>query len=608
LLAKYQANYFVPESDDSHRFTSCVHDLIANRATRSPATTAAVFEGETLTYRQLDRRSNQLAHRLIREGVCTGDLVAVQMERCLDLVVALVSILKAGAAYVPLDPQTPAARREFILRAAGAKVLVTHTTLPDHVDPASFPYIDVDTRDAWDDLPETRPAVRVSPTDLIYVLFTSGTTGEPKGVMLEHAGISNILTWMIREYGFSADDRILQKTPYTFDASVWELFLPLITGGTVVLAKPGGQRDPRYLVEVTAAQAVTTLQLVPSMLRYVLDEPGFPKCRALRHVFCGGEALSRELVDRFFKELSIPLHNLYGPTETSIQVLTWTCRPNDPRSYVPIGLPIDNVVAHVLDQAARPVPTGEVGELYIGGVAVARGYLGRPEQTAQRFIPDPNPLSRTRLYRTGDLVRKHPDGTFEFLGRIDDQVKIQGFRVELGEIEARLREVPQVRHAAVIAEHAAGTGSTQLVAYLEAATGEVRLRDLRAHLSNHLPDYMVPTKFKVAERLPLSAHGKLDKARLPHISTVTLTGESVDERPRSNLEQKLADIWSQLLGVASVGVKDDFFELGGDSITGLLVIARAKQCGIVLTPEDLFRLRRIDEIATAATQRSAGRI
>lgn len=592
--------------EPARRANACVHDLIADQAARTPDATAALCEGGHLTYRQLDRQANQVAHRLIQGGVAPGDLVAVHMERCLDLLVALLGILKAGAAYVPIDPGAPAARRAMLVRATGSKVVVTHTALADHADPAVAPCIDVDTRDAWERAPETPPAVRVSPTDLMYVLFTSGTTGEPKGVMLEHRGIVNLLIWMVGEYGFSASDRILQKTPYTFDASVWELFLPLICGGAVILARPGGQRDPRYLVETTAALGVTTLQLVPSMLRHVLDEPGLASCRALRHVFCGGEALSRDLVARFFASCSVPLHNLYGPTETSIQVLTWTCRLDDSRSYVPIGTPIDQVAAHVLDQDARPVATGEIGELYIGGVAVARGYLGDPELTGQRFVSnlDPTWSSCARLYRTGDLVRKHPDGTFEFLGRIDDQVKVQGFRIELGEIEARLRELPGVRHAAVTAEHVAATGHTQLVAYLEAAAEALQLSELRAELARHLPDYMIPGKFKVAERLPLSTHGKLDKARLPQLATTTLSGESGGDRPHSELEQQLIGIWSELLGGSSVGVSDDFFELGGDSITCLLVIARAKQLGVVLTTEDLFRLRQIDKISAAVNQQA----
>ncbi|WP_375772168.1 amino acid adenylation domain-containing protein [Archangium gephyra] len=584
--------------------STCVHDLIAAQAASSPDATAVISDEGVLTYRQLDRRANQLANHLASRGVRPGDFVAVQLERGLDLPVVLVGILKAGAAYVPIDPQAPAARRESILGATRARVLVTHTALYDTSGLDAARRLDVDTPEVWDGVPATPPAVHVGPEDLIYALFTSGTTGEPKGVLLEHGGISNTLTWMVREYGFSAADRMLQQAPYTFDAAVLELFLPLISGGSVVLARPGGQRDPRYLVETVRDREVTMLFLVPSMLRYVLDEPGLAKCRALRHVLCGGEALSRELAERFFTRLAVPLHNLYGPTETSILVLTWTCRSDDSRAHVPIGTPIDHVVAHVLDDTARPVPAGEAGELVIGGVSLARGYLGDPDLTAQRFIFAPAVAPGTRLYRTGDRVRKHPDGTFEFLGRLDEQVKIQGNRIELREIESLLRKVPKVRQAAVVVEYATATGHPHLVAYLETTDGPVQLRELRAHLSRHLPGYAIPSRFKLAERLPLSAHGKLDKGALAHQATVPLAGETEDEHPRSELEQKLADIWSELLRVPKVGIKDDFFELGGDSITCLEVIERARQHGVTLTPGDFFKLRRIEKIATAVRQRA----
>lgn len=544
-----------------------------------------------------------MARRLIDLGVDRGDRVAVQMERCLELPVVLLGILKAGAAYIPIDPHAPAARRDFILRAADVKLIVTHAAVPDRVDPADFPSLDVDVAGFWKGPTGLAHPIPSSATDLIYVLYTSGTTGEPKGVMLQHGGISNILTWMVREYGFSTGDRLAQKTPYTFDASVWEFFVPLISGGTVVLAEPGGHRDPRYLAEMVTSARITTLQLVPSILRHFLDDLVVSANRNLRQVFVGGESLPRALQDEFFAKLAIPLHNLYGPTETSIQVLAWTCQPDDPRPYVPIGRPVGNVLAQVLDETARPVPVGEAGQLHIGGVALARGYLGQPELTARSFITNPDPLGdHGRLYRTGDMVREHPDGTFEFLHRVDDQVKVQGFRVELGEIEAHLRQFPGVRNAAVVAV-AAGTGNTRLVAHLEAEAHTTPLRELRAHLSERLPEYMIPSEFRAVERFPLTAHGKLDKAALPQLPSVTLSSVSRSEGPRTDLERKLLEIWQQTLGSASVGIRDDFFECGGNSIAGLLMIAQAKKSGIVLRPQDLFRLRRIDAIAAVLSQK-----
>lgn len=543
---------------------------------------------------------------MIATGVAHGDHVAVQLDRSLHLPVALLGILKAGAAYVPIDPEAPARRRDFILAETGATMLVTHSTVGA---PSAPPRFDVDRTQAWDALPSTPPGAATTVGDLMYVLYTSGTTGDPKGVMLEHGGVANVLSWMVREYGFSAADRVLHKTPYTFDASVWELFVPLISGGTVVLAPPGDHRDPRRLAETMAAEAVTAVQLVPPMLRHVLAEPALADCRALRQVFVGGEALPPEVIDAFFARLSVPLHNLYGPTETSIQALAWTCRPGDRRPYVPIGRPIDNVTTHVLNEAGQPAPTGMPGELHIGGVALARGYLGRPELTARSFRTGLDPLSPSaRFYRTGDLVRLHTDGTFEFLGRADHQVKIQGFRVELGEIEGHLRQIPQVDDAAVLTERSAATGSTRLVAYLEAPARRPQVRELRDRLAEYLPPYMIPAEFRVAQRFPLTSHGKLDRGALKRLSSVALSPEapeSPESGPRTDLERILITVWSQTLGRPSVGVTDDFFEIGGDSIAGLQIIARARQHGIDITPRLLFRLRRIDAIATSLSPPTA---
>jgi len=595
-----------PHLDEASLLSLPVHELVVQQELRTPHAVALAWAGEQLTYEQLGRRSNQVAHALIAAGVVPGDNVAVQLERSLDLPIALLGILKAGAAYVPIDPQAPAGRRDFILAETGARMLVTHSTVQV---PAAPPRFDIDRTPAWNALPSTSPEVGTTAGDLMYVLYTSGTTGRPKGVMLEHAGVANVLSWMVRAYGFSPADRVLYKTPYTFDASVWELFVPLISGGTVVLARPGDHRDPRRLAETMAAEAVTAVQLVPPMLRHLLAEPVLADCRALRQVFVGGETLPPQVRDAFFARLSLPLHNLYGPTETSIQALTWTCRPGDDQSYVPIGRPIDNVTAHVLDEAGQPVPTGTSGELHLGGIALARGYLGRPELTARAFRTglDPHAPS-TRLYRTGDLVRRHPDGTFEFLGRTDHQVKIQGFRVELGEIEEQLRRIPQVNDAAVLTEQSAATGSTRLVAYLEAPALRPPVRELRARLAEQLPGYMIPAEFRATDRFPLTAHGKLDRAALPRLSAAALPPEppeptqSSGRGPRTDLERTLATVWSQTLGHPSVGITDDFFEIGGDSIAGLLIMARAREHGIDIPARLLFGLRRIDAIAARLSE------
>ncbi|MEH6421143.1 non-ribosomal peptide synthetase [Pseudomonas sp. CGJS7] len=615
------ASLIAPEPDADR----CVHRSISRQAALTPDAVAVESAAGCLNYRELETRSNRFAHRLIAAGVARGDLVAVQMERSLELAVALLGILKAGAAYVPIDTRAPAARRDFILREAKAKLLTVRTAgdarFPDdlqggaesgdghddvHVGPDAIPRIGVDERDeSWVRFPDHAPAIEAAASDLMYVLYTSGTTGDPKGVMIEHAGIANILHWMVQAYSFTAQDRLLQKTPYTFDASVWELFLPLISGGAVVMAEPDGHRDPAYLAAAVRALRITTLQLVPSMLRHVIEQAEFAGNASLRHLFCGGEALSRELEAAVLDRFDLPLHNLYGPTEASIQVLTWTCRSDDRRDYVPIGHVIDNVVACVLDSKDRPVAVGEVGELHLGGVALARGYLGRPEMTASKFVVRPElDAPYDRLYRTGDLVREHADGSFEFVGRIDDQIKIQGYRVELGEIESRLRRIPSVGDAAVIAEKSASTGAVRLTAYLETSSQSLELRELRTQLAAHLPDYMIPAQFKLVERFPLTAHAKLDKAALQRLPSIALTGASAGDRASNDMERTLAGLWSDMLGVESVGVEDDFFELGGDSMTGLLMIAKAKKQRIVLTPQELFRLRRIDAIVSAISLRT----
>ncbi|SEM10300.1 amino acid adenylation domain-containing protein [Streptacidiphilus jiangxiensis] len=580
-----------------------VHHLISRQALLTPEATAVTFKEEHLSYRLLDERANQFAHALLGRGLGRGDLVAIQMERGPALLVALLGVMKAGAAYVPVDPASPASRRDFVLGESGAGLLVVDSTsaAPDTpAAPVGVPVLDLARAEALAHRPTSAPDVAVSADDAVYVLYTSGTTGNPKGVVLEHGGISNLLDWMARAYSFTGADRVLQKTPYTFDASVWELYLPLVTGGTVVLAEPGGHQDPQYLAQAVRDHDITTLQLVPSMLRLVLDEPALRAARSLRHVFSGGEALPRELQERCHAALPVPLHNLYGPTETSVQVLTWTCRPDETRDFVPIGLPVDNVTALVLDPAGAPVPTGQVGELHIGGVAVARGYLANPERTTERFATRQDEAGRTlRTYRTGDLVRQHPDGVFEFLGRVDDQIKIQGYRVELGEIETHLRGLPGVRDAAVVAEPNPLAGGDRLAAYLAADPAGLDVRELREHLAARLPAYMVPAVFRTLPSFPLSAHGKLDRAALARASAVELTAGPTGRAARNETEQRLLELWAEVLAVPSVGVDDDFFELGGNSMAGLLMIAKAKKLGIVIKPTELFRLRRIDAIVSA---------
>nr|QEO74659.1 condensation domain-containing protein [uncultured bacterium] len=443
-----------------------LHELFEAQARATPDAAAVASEGERLSYAELDARANQLARRLRALGVGPDSLVGVMLERSAELVVALLGILKAGGAYVPLDPDYPEERLAFMLEDTRGNVILTEGLWRERLPAARARVICLDLeRASIARESEESARVEVDADNLAYVIYTSGSTGRPKGVMISHGSICNRLLWMRDAFPIGPGDRVLQKTPYSFDASVWELFAPLFGGACVVMARPGGQQDSAYLVGAVADEEITVLQLVPSMLQLVADEPGLERCRGLKRMFCGGEVLPLELQEKFFRRLDADLINLYGPTEVSIDATYWFCERDGVRAYVPIGRPLANVQVYVLDAGLRPTPLGVPGELYVGGVGLARGYHGRPALTAERFAPDPfSAEPGARLYRTGDLARRHPGGEVEYLGRVDEQVKIRGFRIEPGEIEAALLTHPAVREAAVVARVDA-TGQTRLVAY-----------------------------------------------------------------------------------------------------------------------------------------------
>jgi len=439
----------------------CLHELFEEQAARTPEAIALVFEDERLTYAELNERANQLAARLRQLGVAPEARVGLRVERSLEMVVGLLGILKAGGAYVPLDPLDPADRLAFMLEDSGAEVLITQRRFGDAVTEARVLYLDELNL-------QVDGAVTSSNTDvenLCYVIYTSGSTGQPKGAMNTHRAVFNRLAWMQETYKLTPADRVLQKTPFTFDVSVWEFFWPLMVGARLVIARPGGHQDPAYLARLITAEQVTTLHFVPSMLQLFLDEPQVSRCHSLKRVICSGEALPLALQERFFELSDAELHNLYGPTEAAVDVTFWACERGSRRHTVPIGRPIANTQIHLLDRYLRPTPIGVVGELHIGGVAVGRGYCDRPDLTAQRFIPDAVGGVGARLYKTGDLARYLPDGSIEFLGRVDHQVKLHGLRIELGEIESALAECSAVQEAIVMVREF-GPGDQRLVAYL----------------------------------------------------------------------------------------------------------------------------------------------
>lgn len=524
------------------------------------------FAGHELTYAALERESRALAQRLVAAGAGPGRVVAIAQHRSLELVVSLVAVLRAGAAYLPLDPDHPPARIATIVETAQPVVALAAADLAVLL-PAGVPVIVPVLGAAGEhgDLP------RAGVNDPAYVIFTSGSTGAPKGVVNLHAGIVNRLEWMRCHYGIGPDDRILQKTPATFDVSVWEFFLPLISGATLVIAAPGLHRDPAALAAVMQAERISVLHFVPSMLAAFLDEPAAARVSS-RQVFCSGEALPAPLRDRFHGLLpGVELHNLYGPTEAAVDVTFWPASADDHSQPVPIGFPVWNTALHVLDDRLRPVPPGTVGDLYIAGIQVAAGYLGQPGLTAERFLADPF-RPGGRMYKTGDVARYRADGALIFLGRSDHQVKIRGLRIELDEIEVQLARLPGIAQAAVITAPGQG-GDARILAYAVATEGGAPdPADLRRQLATHLPDYMVPAAVTLLAALPVTGNGKLDRARLPLPVVAATPGRA----PATPAEAVVARLFGEVLGHEAVGADDDFFALGGHSLLAARLALRLR--------------------------------
>ena len=576
---------------------TCLHELVEAQAARTPRATAVMFEGDAISYTTLNARANQLAHLLRARGVSRDVFVAVCLERSIDMVVALLGILKAGGAYVPLDPTYPIERLQFMLNEAAAPVLVTTSDLSSRLRMDSARPLYLDTESALLSAESSANLQIVStPDSLAYVIFTSGSTGNPKGVMVPHRAIVNHMRWMQGAFPLTADDRVLQRTPYSFDASVWEFWAPLVAGAVLVMAPSVPRFQPTAVMEMIEANRITVLQLVPSLLGLLLDVPDLSSCASLRRVFCGGERLPVDLQDRFFSRLDASLHNLYGPTECCIDSVFWTCRRGSADRIVPIGRPVANTQVYVLDEQLQPVPVGAEGELYIGGQCVARGYLGQPALTAERFIRHPfSEDPEARLYRTGDRVRYRPDGNLEFLGRLDDQVKLNGLRIEPGEIEAALRRHPSVV-ATVVVLREDPPGDRRLVAYLATTQSPPPGNDeIRGFLRDWLPEPFLPSQYVWLDALPLGPNGKVDRQRLPRPPHQRPELASEYVAPRTPVEETLARIWSEVLGVEPIGVDDDFFDLGGHSLRATQVIARVNKAFRRTVP-----LRRLFEQPTIA--------
>jgi amino acid adenylation domain-containing protein len=558
--------------------------------------TAVVSEGGTLRYSEFEAAVNHIAEVLRANGIERDECVAVIVPRSPELVVAIHGILRAGAAYVPIDPEYPSLRVRAIVEESGASAVVAGTEYAELTDELGVVRVEPTTAGADPVEPIARP------DDLAYVIYTSGSTGQPKGVEIEHRSVVNRLRWMQRRYPLGPDDVILQKTPVTFDVSVWELMWWAMAGASVALLEPCGERDPRKIVAALARHRVTVMHFVPSMLGPFLDEmeaqpDSVHRLTSLHTVFCSGEALTPALVERFnrvFGAIGVPrLVNLYGPTEATVDVSYFDCPSTGPVDMVPIGKPIDNTTLLVLDERGNTCPVGVPGELNIAGVGLARGYRGRPDLTAASFAEDQR-VPGGRRYRTGDLARWRADGNLEFLGRIDDEVKVRGNRVSLGEVQAAMESCPGVRSAVVIAEPS-NTHGTHLIGYF---VGDfVFLDQLGDHLAQRWPAYMIPNSFVELNALPLTASGKVDRRALPRPGAPDRSAVA----PRTRAEAALVDVFSSVLGVDSVGVHDNFFAVGGDSILALAVRSEAEKRGIAVDIEELFARPTVAELAESSS-------
>jgi amino acid adenylation domain-containing protein len=555
-------------TDEVYPQPPCIHQIFEEQVERTPDAPALVFEDESLTYRELNARANQLAHYLRGLGVGTETLVGVLMERSPELIVALLGILKAGAAYVPLDSALPAARLSFMLADTGAPVVLTQQALAGVLAGESVQVVCLDGEDEEMGRQSAgNPLTEVRDENLAYVIYTSGSTGQPKGAMLHHRGVRNRLLWGIADYRLSSTDAVLYKTPLSFDVSVWEIFAPLLSGARLIIARPGGHQDSAYQIKLMAEQHVTHVDFVPSMLQVFLDEEGLERCSSLKLITCAGEALSVELRDRFYARTDARMYNLYGPTEASLAVTYQLCERTGTEKVIPIGRPMRNVRIYLLDQYLRPVPVGIPGELHIGGVAPGRGYLNGADLTGAKFIPDPfSESGGERLYKTGDLARYQPDGAIQFLGRIDHQVKIRGMRLEPGEVEAVLGKHADVKESVVLAREII-PGEKSLVAYVVSVKERVPTKgELQAFLRERLPEYMVPAAFVILDQIPLMPNGKVNRSELPPPEDFRTGLETSYVAPQTDVERTIAAIWRKVFNVDKVGIHSNFFDLGGSSL------------------------------------------
>ena len=552
----------------------CVHQLFEEQVERTPDAIAVVFEKQQLTYRELNNQANQLANYLHQLGVKPETLIGICVERSLEMIIGLLGVLKAGGAYVPLDPNYPQERLDFMLEDTQVSIILIQNHLLSKFFSPSIKFINIDHN--WNIINQQSKEIlsnnlNLTSHNLAYIIYTSGSTGQPKGVMMPHYALTNRILWGQSEAKLTTKDKVLQRAPFSFDPSINEVFSALISGAQLVIPLGKSIGDSRYLIDLIISQKITIMSLPPSLLRAILDEEKVTKCQSLKRVSCGAEALTMELVKDFKSKLPAKLFNVYGPTETCLSVTQWETNLEIRSNIAPIGRPIDNTKIYILDSQLQPVPIGVPGEIYIGGVGLARGYLNRSKLTAERFIKNPFKADG-RLYKTGDLARYLPDGTIEFLGRIDHQVKIRGFRIELGEIETLLTQHPKIRETVVIVRENARENQVLVAYFIPTSEYIPSSIELREFLSRKLPHYMIPNVFIPLEQFPLTINGKIDLQNIPLASQIKQDTSDILLTPQDQLEQDLMVIWEEVLGIKPIRITDNFFELGGHSLLAVKLI------------------------------------
>lgn len=559
----------------------CLHQIFEETARLTPDAPALTYGHRTLSYRQLNERANRLAHHLVARGVRPDDIVGLCAEPGLGLATALLAILKAGGAYAPLDPTFPPERLSYLAEDLRCTMTVVEGELRPLLPDLPGDVVDLSAPEAWEDQPATDPHTGVVPSNLAYVMYTSGSTGRPKGVLIEHGGSVNFISWMSRAFPLAPEESVLQWTAYSFDAAVWEFFLAFFVGARTVMAPARLHLELDSFVALIERERVATLHFVPAMLHMFLTADGLERCRSLRYVFASGEPIPTSLADRFHESLDTELVNLYGVTEVSIDSTFYRVPRGVDLPFIRSGRPLDNTSVYVLNTHMRPVPVGARGEVFLGGASVTRGYLGRPDLTADRFLPDPFTGEGARMYRTGDMATLLPDGQLHFHGRSDHQVKIRGIRIETLEVEAEIETHPAVRDSLVTVW---GEDSDRgLVAYI-VPDGELDSAEMRSFLGSRVPPYMVPSVIEILPAFPLTVTGKVDRKALPDPSAARRHVNPTWEPPRTETERRIALIWCHWLDLRELGVHEDFFALGGNSLLAARVIADVRRAFDVELP------------------------